>query len=211
MIYLISMVVSSIFTMLCVYVGYDNIDAKSLVIAISPTIVLFFLIVDKIKKKFVPYLCIIVWFLLLYGLLRLYKYIVIDEFSVTIIVYFIIQIVFAALSPKTEQNSYFGIRTPFTLDYKEIWDKTHVFVSIAETITIPIMFALIFFLNGWLRFGVGTCLVLLPLIYSVLYSNVIGTSYHKIMMKKEREELKKQEALEQQGVYICKKQNTGNK
>lgn len=123
-----------------------------------------------------------------------------DAFSITIVVYFVLQTTFAIKSPNATQNYTFGIRNPMTLDHVEIWQRTHKFLSLLETSTLPLMFSLIFFSNGWVRFWVGTVLVLIPLVISSIYSGVIGQKYQKQIY----EEKKKQEEIES-GLYPWKK------
>lgn len=90
----------------------------------------------------------------------------------------------------------FGIRTPFTLDYKPVWKKSHDFMSVAEASTVPLILSLTVLSEGWPRFWLGTGFVLLPLIISLLYSNMIGWKYHKATEQERKEELKRQLEIE---------------
>lgn len=137
----------------------------------------------------------------LYAFLSNVNSVTFDTFSFTIAVYFILQTVFAVLSPNVPQNSTFGIRTPMALDHKEVWQRTHKFLSFSETATLPLMFSLIIFSSGWARFLAGTVLVLLPLSISSIYSAVIGQKYQEQMY----EEIKRQEELEESGSFLLKK------
>lgn len=123
-----------------------------------------------------------------------------DAFSFTIVGYFVLHMIFAIKSPNLTQNHAFGIRNPMTLGHIEVWQRTHRFLSLSETSTLPLMFSLIFFSNGWMRFWVGTVLVLIPLVISSVFSTVIGQKYQKQMY----EEKKKQEEIES-GLYPGKK------
>lgn len=184
---------------------YGETDWINQLLILSTQILLLLLLIKKIRKTKSSYAFIAVYSVavFIYTMIGLRSHIHIDAFSATIIVYFIIQIFFAVYSSKADQNSTFGIRTPFTLDYKEVWDKTHVFMSVAETLTLPMLFALIFYAYGTLRFFSGTVIVVLPLVCSALYSNVIGVKYHKTAIIKENEELKKQEEAEE-CLHRCK-------
>ena len=46
-----------------------------------------------------------------------------DAFSITIVVYFVLQTTFAIKSPNATQNYTFGIRNPMTLDHVEVWQS----------------------------------------------------------------------------------------
>ena len=46
------------------------------------------------------------------------------------IVYLIIMIVAAVVMPFTSENGFFGIRIQQTMDYPEVWRRTHIFTSV---------------------------------------------------------------------------------
>lgn len=128
---------------------------------------------------------------------KFFKFVTIDEYSITSLVYLVLMWVFANKVQTVEQNGLFGIRTPLTLEFKEVWDKTNQFYSIAITGFIPLIIALIFWLNGWLRFGLACLAVVLPIVIAMIYSSIIGSKYAKEARNKESEELKIQEEIEE--------------
>lgn len=133
--------------------------------------------------------------------------IILDTYSITNVVYFVILLVFAIKSRTVEQNGTFGVRTFFTLEYKEIWNKTHKFYSIIISGFLPPLFALVFWLHGWTRFWLGSATVLLPGLIAIIYSSIIGTKYHREASAKEAEELRIQEEIEESGYRRNKKSN----
>lgn len=132
-------------------------------------------------------------------------YIILDAYSITNVVYFVILLVFAIKSRTVEQNGTFGVRTFFTQEYKEIWNKTNKFYSIIISGFMPPLFALVFWAHGWIRFWLGSATVLLPGLIAMIYSNIIGAKYHREAGAKEAEELKIQEEIEESGYRRNKK------
>ncbi len=112
-------------------------------------------------------------------LCRLASHILIDLMSATAVVFFIMMIVFMIKAPATDQNSTFGIRAPITLSHKEVWSRTHRFLSIIIAGFLPASFLLIFFWCNWGRFWSSTALVILPLSISSIYANIIGRPYER--------------------------------
>ena len=112
-------------------------------------------------------------------LCRLASYILIDLMSGTAFVFFILMIVFMIKAPATDQNSIFGIRAPITLNHKEVWNRTHRFLSIIIAGCLPASFLLIFFWCNWGRFWSSAALVILPLSSSSIYASIIGRPYER--------------------------------
>lgn len=52
------------------------------------------------------------------------------------IVYLIIMIVAAVVMPFTSENGFFGIRIQQTMDYPEVWRRTHIFTSVLLSFVI---------------------------------------------------------------------------
>ena len=174
-------------------------------VAILPFIALFILLFafDNSYRSFkILEISIIAYSILtfIYVVFLSFNSVVLDAFSFTNIIYFVLNLWFAIKSPKVKQNSVFGIRNPMTLDHIEVWEKTHKFFSISEVLILPLNFMFIFLLSGWTRFWGGTVLVLVPLCSSSVYSGVIGRKYEKQV----DEERKKQEEKES-GLYPWKK------
>ena len=130
--------------------------------------------------------------------------IVLDRFSITNIVFSIMMIIFAIISKSIKQNETFGIRTVLTMEFEEVWDKTHKNLSWIIALFLPFIFANVFFGSGYFRLLVGVVCVITPLIIATIYSYVIGHKFY--MQKRELEiiELEKQERLEEMGNYHFK-------
>lgn len=101
--------------------------------------------------------------------------------------------VFMIKASSTEPNSTFGIKLPITYSHKEVWRRTHQFLSIIIAGFLPAYFLLIFFWFHWGRFWSSVALVIIPLLISSIYAKIIGRPYEK----SEAEELKKQIQKEQ--------------
>lgn len=112
-------------------------------------------------------------------LFRLASHILIDLMSATAFVFFILMLVCMMKAPATDQNSIFGIRAPITLNHKEVWSRTHRFLSIIIAGFLPASFLLIFFWFNWGRFWSSVALVILPLSISSIYANIIGRPYER--------------------------------
>ena len=195
--HIISIMFGIVLSSLGFSIYYGDFGLRSLFI-LSPLIVSALFLIKKIRTIESTKIIFVIYtaFVYVYEMIRLHDYFYIDEFSITIIIYLIIQIVFTVLALKVEQNGTFGIRTPFTMDYKPVWERTHIFMSIAETSTIPLMLSLSVLSKGWPRFWLGTGLVLLPLVISLWYSCIIGWKYHKADEERRKAELKRQQEIE---------------
>lgn len=132
----------------------------------------------------------------IFAFVKCFEFIVIDDFTITSVVYFVMMLLFAIGLRNIEQNSWFGVRTFFTLEYKEIWIKTNRFYSVIISGSLPMLFALIFWLSGWVRFWVAEAIVLIPGFITLIYDSIIGSKYRKEAEAKEAEELKIQEEIE---------------
>ena len=120
-----------------------------------------------------------------------------DEFSLTAIVYLFLGIIFSVVARKSKQNGMFGIRTIFTLEFKDVWIKTHLFFSATTLFSLPGMFMLIFWSSGWVRFWISTILFMLPGIASAIFSAVIGKPYQQEQDRKDEHDLREQIKKEQ--------------
>ncbi len=168
----------TIVAMLLLLTIYKTFDVSG-VLFLSPLIALFGCLPKKQKLKNAIALGSVIYAtsILAFGILKLRHQITIDLFVLTIGVYFILQLVFSIVAPKIQPNDCFGIRTPFTLDYPNVWKRTHIFLSVLETFSLPFLLILLFFCRGWGRFGLGTLIVLLPLLSAMVYSTIIGIRY----------------------------------
>lgn len=130
------------------------------------------------------------------GVLRIFIWF--DRFSFTAATFFVISLIFAICSRRTQKPSEtFGIRIAATIDYPEIWPIVHSFYSILITGFLPAQFMLIFYLRGGIRFFLCVVLIILPIIIAVIYANVIVKPYEK----KAEDELREQIEREQFPMY----------
>ncbi len=129
------------------------------------------------------------------------KFITLDTFTVTAIIYFTINVIFSIASPYAKQNTMFGIRTSVTLKYEIVWEKTHKAFSLISTLFIPFLYTLIFWYNGWTRFILTNAALLIPGLISLFISHIISKPYINADHLKYQEELTKQEKLEEEGKF----------
>lgn len=122
-----------------------EIDAwcgKNVAVLLIPGIVLFVYLlmlfipaIDPLKanyEKFLtPYFQLRVLFVLFFTVLYLYTLLAAIETETINIIYFIVpalSVMFIAIGfllPLIKKNYFVGIRTPWTIDSEEVWDKTH--------------------------------------------------------------------------------------
>lgn len=71
--------------------------------------------------------------------------IAVNSYSLTVVVYFILTIVFVFAMPKVKANSLFGIRIPILYEYPELWARCQKNASIILSFTLIPQFLLIFY------------------------------------------------------------------
>ncbi len=76
----------------------------------------------------------------------------VDGYSVTALIYFILNTVFCIAAPHTEINGVFGVRTPFSMQSPAIWKQVHAVFGVALSFSILPLFLLIFWVPGMLKF-----------------------------------------------------------
>lgn len=109
-----------------------------------------------------------------------------DLFSLTAGTYFILTLVFRFAAKKCTPNDLFGIRIPATLDFPEVWTRTHQKLSQILTVFLPGQFLCIFFLSSWVRFWTAVVLLLIPLLLGCIYGHVIAKPYYARQEKERR-------------------------
>ncbi len=129
------------------------------------------------------------------------NHIMIDNFSLTAVIYFIIAIIFSIGAFYVKQNLTFGIRTSATLKYEQVWNKTHRIFSLISCASTPFMYTLIFWYSGWTRFILLNIVFIIPIIISFFISHIISTPYINSEYLKQQTELEKQKKLEEEGKY----------
>ena len=193
--YFLSVSIGWLLSSLIVSIAYHEINFINIALSLLPLAGILMCYFVFGKRKFSSIIVLVVGMIILnlLYLFRLSNHILIDIMSITVIVYFIIMTVFMIKAPSTEPNSTFGIRIPITYSHKEVWSRTHQFLSIIIAGFLPANFLLIFFWFHWGRFWSSVALVIIPLLISSIYANIIGRPYEK----SEAEELKKQIQKEQ--------------
>ena len=125
------------------------------------------------------------------------SYLTIDKFSITVIAFLLLNMIFSLLLPRTTPNSSLGIKTQLTLNDPEIWTKTQKMTSYYMIWTFIPLFLLIFYLSGWTKFILSIIILLLPLMIGVIYSNVIGKKIVACENDRDKKELAEQIEKEQ--------------
>ena len=104
------------------------------------------------------------------------------------IVYLIIMIVAAVVMPFTSENGFFGIRIQQTMDYPEVWRRTHIFTSVLLSFVILPTIISINHVEQTLSFGICNIFLIGPLIIGIIYAVIITIPIEK----KEKEQLAKE-------------------
>ncbi len=193
--YYLSSSIGWMISTLILSIAYHEMNTVNIALSLLPFICVLIGHFVFRKKEFSSIIVLVIGMIIvnLIYLFRIREHIWIDIMSGTIIVYFIMMTIFMIKVPTSEQNSTFGIRIPITLSHKEVWNRTHQFMSIIIAGILPALFLLIFFWFEWGRFWCGFAFVILPLSVSALYAGLIGRPYEKA----EAEELEKQIKKEQ--------------
>lgn len=134
-------------------------------------------------------------------------YVIIDEYSITALVFLIINIIFALVLPRTKPNSALGLRNQMTRSHPDIWKRTHRFMSYLITASWIPLFLLIFYLNGGIGFLLSLLLVLFPSVIGGIYSGIIGGNYLKSEDERDKEALREQIEKEESGYRIQGRNN----
>lgn len=136
-----------------------------------------------------------------YGAVKFKDYICIrfELYSVAIIVLFAVLTSHVISARNAKQNSLFGIRTSYCMEYPDVWDKTHRFYTVFGAAFLPPLLYLGVFSvgTGTARFIIACILFIIPPVVAAYYSNIYGGKYHKQAEIKEKAELKKQLSIEQ--------------
>ncbi|NLP16320.1 MAG: SdpI family protein [Clostridiales bacterium] len=156
------------------------------------TLILYYLYKKNFYIKLGTYAVILVCGTIMWSSDFLRKHIVIDEYSITAAVFFVLNLVFAIVFPYIKPNGFTGIRIPITLNYPEIWERTHKATSAYVSGTLIPLFLLFFYTNGALRFVLCLLLVGVPLIMGAFYANIIGRPIVKEERERDANDLKEQ-------------------
>lgn len=113
------------------------------------------------------------------------------------IVYLIIMIVAAVVMSFTSENGFFGIRIQQTMDYPEVWSKTHIFTSLLLSFVIlPTIISIVHFEQA-LSFLICNVLLIGPLVMGIIYAVLITIPIEKAEKEQLAKELENQIKKEQ--------------
>lgn len=113
------------------------------------------------------------------------------------IVYLIIMIVAAVVMPFTSENGFFGIRIQQTMDYPEVWRRTHIFTSVLLSFVILPTIISINHIEQTLSFVICNVFLIGPLIIGIIYAVIITIPIEKIEKEQLAKELERQIKKEQ--------------
>lgn len=113
------------------------------------------------------------------------------------IIYLTIMIISAIFMPFTNPNGIFGIRIQQTMDYPEVWDRTHIFTSLILSSMILPTFISIFYLENSYSFLLCNIFLLGSLIIGTVYAVIITIPIEKAEQRQLEKELEDQIKKEQ--------------
>lgn len=94
--------------------------------------------------------------------------------------------------PNLQQNGTTGIKTHYALEYKEVWERTHIFYSVINTAFLPMI--LFTALHGGYIFKMlfSQVVLLTPMLIAAYYSHIVGKRYEKEAEREVLEERKRE-------------------
>lgn len=114
------------------------------------------------------------------------------ESSYGCIIYLVIMIIGAIVMPFTNPNSILGIRIQQTLDYPEVWRRTHIFTSLLLSFMILPTVIVIFYMESYSSFILCNIFLLIPLIIGIIYAVIITIPIEKAEKEQLAKELEEQ-------------------
>lgn len=104
------------------------------------------------------------------------------------IIYLVIMVIGAIVMPFISPNGIFGIRIPQTMDYPEVWRRTHIFTSLLLSFMILPTVIVMFYMESHSSFILCNIFLLISLIIGTIYAVVITIPIEKA----EKEQLTKE-------------------
>lgn len=108
------------------------------------------------------------------------------------IIYLVIMIIGAIVMPFTSPNGILGIRIQQTLDYPEVWRRTHIFTSLLLSFMILPTVIVIFYMESYSSFILCNIFLLIPLIIGIIYAVIITIPIEKAEKEQLAKELEEQ-------------------
>lgn len=119
------------------------------------------------------------------------------EPSYECIIYLVLMIIGAIVMPFISPNGIFGIRIQQTMDYPEVWRRTHIFTSLLLSFMILPTFIVIFYMESGASFVLCNIFLIMPLIIGTIYAVIIAIPIEKAEKKQLAKELEDQIKKEQ--------------
>lgn len=113
------------------------------------------------------------------------------------IIYLVIMILGAIFMPFTSPNGILGIRIQQTMDYPEVWRRTHIFTSLLLSFMILPTVIVIFYMESYASFILCNIFLLIPLIIGIIYAVIITIPIEKAEKQQLAKELEDQIKKEQ--------------
>lgn len=113
------------------------------------------------------------------------------------IIYLVIILVAAISMPFISPNGILGIRIPQTMDYPEVWRKTHILTSLLLSLMILPTVIVMFYMESNYSFLLCNIFLLFPLIIGTVYAVVITIPIEKAEKEQTAKEFKEQIKKEQ--------------
>lgn len=101
-------------------------------------------------------------------------------------------IIGAIVMPFTNLNSILGIRIQQTLDYPEVWRRTHIFTSLFLSFMILPTVIVIFYIESYSSFILCNIFLISPLIIGIIYAVIITIPIEKAEKEQLAKELEEQ-------------------
>ncbi len=198
--YALCATVSISLTNLLISAFVDEPDILRIILIAIPllaTLAFFSERVRRIKALSGCFLCCSI-LLYLFQIIRLNSQYNLDRFSFSVLFFLALDVWLFFASLKASEIGEFGVRTAPTTG-KELWDKAHSFLSVAELVTFAPLVSLFFFANGRLRFAIAAVLAILSILAEIIYSTLSERAADKIKSVQTNAELEQQLKLEEQG------------
>ncbi len=108
------------------------------------------------------------------------------------IIYLVIMIIGAIVMPFTSPNGILGIRIQQTMDYPEVWHRTHIFTSLLLSLMILPTVIVIFYMESYSGFILCNIFLISPLIIGIIYAVIITIPIEKAEKEQLAKELEEQ-------------------
>ena len=199
--YYISITISNL--LCCLLLIFFKTDLSPIMIiypSIPFLIIILYPLIKKIIRKTIIeiflFMTLFISFIMIWSNSTVRSIMAFNSYSLTVVVYFILTIVFVFSMPKVKVNPFFGVRIPVLYEHPKLWGKCQKNASIILSFTLVPQFLLIFYCPA-ARFLLTNILLVGGLLIGVIYASIIGGLYAKKQDIKDAEELKKQLQKEQ--------------